>query len=156
MSDAQFPADTFPRQQARTRRYTLGRPRTFTVADDGSRVVFLRSRAGDDPVGCLWVFDVTPATERVVFDPAGSGEEHLSAEERDRRERRRESLTGVTDYATDRAGSIAAFAMDGGLHVADLVNGGARRVTSADDPRSRPDPTGRRIAYVWARSARWV
>ena len=58
MSDAQFPADTFPRQQARTRRYTLGRPRTFTVAEDGSRVAFLRSRASDDPVGCLWVFDV--------------------------------------------------------------------------------------------------
>jgi len=150
MSDAQFPADTFPRQQARTRRYTLGRPRTFTVAEDGSRVVFLRSRAGDDPVGCLWVFDVASATERVVFDPTGSGEEHLSAEERDRRERRRESLTGVTDYATDRAGSIAAFAMDGGLRVADLVNGGARRVDiGADDPFDpRPDPTGRHIAYV--------
>ncbi len=150
MSDAQFPADTFPRQQARTRRYTLGRPRTFTVAEDGSRVAFLRSRASDDPVGCLWVFDVASSTERVVFDPAGSGEEHLSAEERDRRERRRESLTGVTDYATDRAGSIATFAMDGGLHVADLVNGGARRVDiGADDPFDpRPDPTGRHIAYV--------
>ena len=150
MSDAQFPADTFPRQQARTRRYTLGRPRTFTVAEDGSRVAFLRSRASDDPVGCLWVFDVSSSTERVVFDPVGSGEEHLSAEERDRRERRRESLTGVTDYATDRAGSIAAFAMDAGLHVADLVNGGARRVDiGADDPFDpRPDPTGRHIAYV--------
>jgi dipeptidyl-peptidase 4 len=150
MSDAQFPADTFPRQQARTRRYTLGRPRTFTVAEDGARVAFLRSRASDDPVGCLWVFDVGSREERLVFDPAGSGEEHLSAEERDRRERRRESLTGVTDYAVDRAGSIAAFAMDGGLHVADLVNGGARRAdVGADDPFDpRPDPSGQRIAYV--------
>jgi dipeptidyl-peptidase-4 len=150
VADAQFPTDTFPRQQARTRRYTLGRPRTFTVAEDGSRVAFLRSRASDDPVGCLWVFDVVSKTERLVFDPTGSGEEHLSAEERDRRERRRESLTGVTDYATDRAGSIAAFAMDGSLHVADLVNGGARPVhVEATDPFDpRPDPSGRRIAYV--------
>ena len=69
MADAEFPADTFPRQQARTRRYTLGRPRTFTVAEDGSRVAFLRSRASDDPVGCLWVFDVASRTERLVFDP---------------------------------------------------------------------------------------
>ena len=71
MSDAQFPADTFPRQQARTRRYTLGRPRTFTVAEDGSRVAFLRSRASDDPVGCLWVLDVASTTQRMVLDPAG-------------------------------------------------------------------------------------
>ena len=128
------------------------------MAEDGSRVAFLRSRASDDPVGCLWVFDVSSSTERVVFDPVGSGEEHLSAEERDRRERRRESLTGVTDYATDRAGSIAAFAMDAGLHVADLVNGGARRVDiGADDPFDpRPDPTGRRIAYVAGGALRMV
>ena len=150
MTDSQFPVDTFPRQQARTRRYSLGRPRTFTVAEDGTRVVFLRSRTNDDPVGCLWVFDVGSKTERLVFDPTGSGEEHLSAEERDRRERRRESLTGVTDYAADRAGSIAAFAMDGGLFFADLVNGGARRLDiDVEDPFDpRPDPSGRRIAYV--------
>ncbi len=91
-----------------------------------------------------------PPTERLVFDPAGSGDEHLSGEERDRRERRRETLTGVTDYAVDRAVAIAAFAMDGGLHVADLVGGGARRVDiGADDPFDpRPDPSGQRIAYV--------
>ena len=70
MSDSQFPDDSFPRQQARTRHYTLGRPRTFTVADDGSRVAFLRSRASDDPVGSLWVFDVASAEERLVFGPA--------------------------------------------------------------------------------------
>jgi dipeptidyl-peptidase-4 len=158
MTDSQFPADSFPRQQARTRHFTLGRPRTFTVAEDGSRVAFLRSRASDDPVGCLWVFDVGSTSERLVFDPAGSGEEHLSAEERDRRERRRESLTGVTDYAVDRAGSIAAFAMDGGLHVADLVHGGARRVDiDVEDPFDpRPDPSGQRVAYVAAGALRVV
>ena len=103
MTDSQFPADSFPRQQARTRHFTLGRPRTFTVAEDGSRVAFLRSRASDDPVGCLWVFEWV-RQRATGLRPAGSGEEHLSAEERDRRERRRETLTGVTDYAVDRAG----------------------------------------------------
>ncbi len=150
MTDEQFPADSFPRQQARTRRYTLGRPRTFAIAEDGSRVAFLRSRASDDPVGCLWVFDVAAGAERLVVDPAGSGDAHLSAEERDRRERRRESLTGVTDYASDRALSMAAYAMDGGLFAADLVNGGARpiQIGAADPFDPRPDPSGRRIAYV--------
>ena len=150
MTDEQFPADSFPRQQARTRRYSLGRPRTFAVAEDGSRVAFLRSRASDDPVGCLWVFDVAAGAERLVVDPSGSGEGHLSAEERDRRERRRESLIGVTDYAADRSLSIAAFAMEGGLHLADLMNGGAWALdVDADDPFDpRPDPSGQRVAYV--------
>ena len=34
--------DSFPRQQARTQRFTLGAPRNLTVAPDGSRVAFLR------------------------------------------------------------------------------------------------------------------
>ena len=151
MTDEQFPADSFPRQQARTRRYTLGRPRTFQVADDGSRVAFLRSRSGLDPTGCLWVFDVASRTERLIFDPSGGGDEgHLSAEERDRRERRRESLTGVTDYSADRSLSSAAFAMEGELFVADLIGGGARKIkVGVPDPFDpRPDPSGRRIGYV--------
>jgi dipeptidyl-peptidase-4 len=144
------PTDSFPRQYARTRRFSLGRPRTFAVAEGGSRVAFLRSRASDDPVGCLWVFDVATSEERLVFDPATGGDEHLSPEERDRRERRRESLIGVTDHATDRAARVSAFAMDGGLYLADLIEGGARRIeVGAGDPFDpRPDPSGVRIAYV--------
>ena len=70
MTDSQFPADSFPRQQARTRHFTFGRPRTFTVAEDGSRVAFIRS-SGGRPEGCLWVLDVGIGQERLVFDPAG-------------------------------------------------------------------------------------
>jgi hypothetical protein len=40
----------FPRRHARTRGFTLGRPRGFAVGADGARVAFLRSAAGDDPV----------------------------------------------------------------------------------------------------------
>ena len=40
--------DSFPRQQARTRRFTLGAPRSFQVSPDGCRVVFLRSKSGTD------------------------------------------------------------------------------------------------------------
>jgi dipeptidyl-peptidase 4 len=49
---------SLPRQYARTRRFTLGVPRSFTIAPDGGRVLFLRSRAGDDPVTGLWELDV--------------------------------------------------------------------------------------------------
>ncbi len=60
------PSLSFPRQQARTRRFTLGLPRSFTVSPDGERVVFLRSAAGDDPATSLWVYDVLTGAEREV------------------------------------------------------------------------------------------
>ena len=144
--------DSFPRRSARTRRFTLGRPRSLTVAEDGSRVVFLRSPAGDDPVTALWVFDAATRQERLVADPGailGGGEEHLSVAERARRERTREQAGGIVAYGTDPLATVAAFALGGRLFVADVVAGEVRELEvpgPVDDPR--PDPTGRRVAYV--------
>jgi dipeptidyl-peptidase-4 len=145
--------DSYPRQSARTQRFTLGAPRNFTVSPDGSRVAFLRSRSGTDRTTMLWVADVGAhgLAERIVADPRDlfSGAEELSAAERARRERTREGAGGVVGYATDGAVSLAAFALSGGLYVADLVGGGVRGLDVAEpviDPR--PDPTGRQIAYV--------
>ena len=150
MTARKFPDDTFPRQSARTRHFTLGRPRSITVADDGSRVAFLRSRSGGDPTGNLWVFDVGSAEERLVFGPEMEGDEQIPDEERDRRERLRETLIGVTAYAADRALTTAAVAMGDRLFLADLVGGGARELEPAARPPfdPRPDPTGRHVAYV--------
>src|SRR6266700_3969225 len=41
--------DSFPRQQARTRHFSLGTPRSFQISPDGTRIVFLRSQVGSDP-----------------------------------------------------------------------------------------------------------
>jgi dipeptidyl-peptidase-4 len=62
-------ADGFPRQSARTRRFTCGQPRSVSVAEDGSRVLFLRSGGGDDPVNCLWSLDPATGGEHLVADP---------------------------------------------------------------------------------------
>src|ERR1043165_3957985 len=93
----------YPSPYARTKRFTLGAPRTFTVAPDGRRVLFLRSRAGDDPVNALWSFEVDTGEERLLFDPsdAGDGDGEVSRAELDRRERTGERAGGVTAYATD-------------------------------------------------------
>ncbi len=145
--------DSFPRQHARTRRFTLGEPRTITVSPDGQRVVFARSRHGSDPVNCLWLLDVASGTETLVADPAvllgAGGESHLPPEERARRERAREQAGGVVTYATDTNVVVAAFALDGRLFVAGLLSAAAREVKAAGpvfDPR--PDPGARRVAYV--------
>ena len=148
--------DTFPRQHARTQRFTLGAPRDITVSADGERVIFLRSASGSDSVNSLWVLDVASGTERLVGDPrallATDDDGDLPPEERARRERTRESGGGITVYATDRAGKVAAFALSGRLFAAGLLSGFARPLDVAGpvfDPR--PDPTARRIAYASGR-----
>ncbi|MEV5747615.1 prolyl oligopeptidase family serine peptidase [Actinoallomurus sp. NPDC052308] len=154
---------SFPRQSARTRRFTLGAPRGFLVSPDGSRVVFLRTRGGTDPVTCLWALDVprdgAEAKERLIVDPRGldlPGEEDLPAEERARRERAREQAGGIVTYATDEGLTLAAFALSGRLFVTDL--GATVRPLDAAVPAfdPRPDPTGAHVAYVSGRALRVI
>jgi dipeptidyl-peptidase 4 len=150
--DERDPADlAFPRQQARTQSNTLGIARTFTVSPDGTRVVFLRSKAGDDFITCLWALDVDTATERCVYDPRehAGDDAGLTEAERARRERMRERARGVTSYACDRAVTLATFVDGGHLCVVDLRDGRLVVVPTdgiPDDPRLSPD--GTRIAYV--------
>lgn len=145
-------SDSFPRRQARTQRFTLGAPRSFTVAPDGSRVAFLRSRSGTDRAGALWVLDVEEGTERLAADPRtllGGAEENLPPEERARRERSREGGAGIVGYAADKAAELASFALSGRLFTAELRVGTARELPVSGpviDPRPAPD--GRHIAYV--------
>ncbi|MDP9022230.1 MAG: prolyl oligopeptidase family serine peptidase [Actinomycetota bacterium] len=151
--------DRFPRQSARTQRFTLGRPRDLTVAADGSRVLFRRSGGAEDPVHLLWSFDVDRGEERLLADPAALADvdaDTLPSEERARRERLREAGSGIVSFAGDRDLNLVAFALGGRLHVADVATGAVRRVGGADavyDPR--PDPTARRVAYV-REGALWV
>ncbi|WP_127360327.1 prolyl oligopeptidase family serine peptidase [Actinacidiphila soli] len=134
---------------ARTRRFTLGVPRGYTVSPDGERVFFLRTGGGEDPVSRLWLWE--DGRERVLADPAAldarSGP--VPEEERIRRERARERASGVVAYATDSAGRMAAFALDAGLWTAGTDGGVPRPVPTPGpvvDPR--PDAAGHRVAYV--------
>jgi dipeptidyl-peptidase-4 len=166
---------SFPRLQARTARFTLGRPRGFTVSAQGERVVFLRSRAGDDRATCLWVYDVPTASERLVADPlellAGASGAETPAE-RARRERAREHAAGIVAYSLDREATRAAFVLAGRLFMAELrppdpdatqpdatqpdatqpdaaQPAGTKPIPTAGavfDPRL--DPTGRHIGYA--------
>jgi dipeptidyl-peptidase 4 len=150
MPETPDPLEEFPRQAARTRGFSLGVPRSFTVSPDGERVVYLRTKTGDDPVSCLWVFEVSGAKERLVFDPGEEeAERDLTQAERARRERARERSSGVTAYATDEAVRRAVFTVGGRMFLADLVEGSARELSapgSVDDPRL--DRSGERIAFV--------
>lgn len=143
---------SFPRRSARTQRFTSGAPRAFTVAPDGSRVVFLRSSSGTDRANQLWVLDVADGRERPAADPAvllRGATERLSAAERARRERSREGGAGIVGYATDMAVELASFTLSGRLFTAELRAGTARELRVPGpviDPR--PSPDGRLVAYV--------
>ena len=145
--------ESFPRQHARTRGFTLGAPRSFTVSDDGGRVAFLRSASGHDPVNRLWLLDTATGEELVVADPvellADPGEENLPPAERARRERARESGGGIVAYAGDPSLAKIAFTLDGRVFLADAAEGTVDSLPvepGAFDPR--PSPDGQRVAYV--------
>ncbi|ONI89497.1 S9 family peptidase [Saccharothrix sp. ALI-22-I] len=142
---------SFPRQHARTQRFTLGAPRTFTAAPDGAKVYFLRTATATSRANGLWAFDTATRTETLLADPSTllTDPEDLSPEERARRERTRESAAGIVGYSTDSDVRQAAFALSGRLFVVELAGGAVRElpVTGAViDPRL--DPTGRKVGYV--------
>lgn len=144
-------AESYPRQYARTQRFSLGEPRSFTVSPDGHRIVFLRSRSGDDSVNCLWEMDLATHTERVVIDPRRLADETAAGEltpaERAQRERLREAGSGITSYSVDDAVRTVTFSHAGRLFIADVASGACSAIdTPAFDPRL--DPTGTRLAYV--------
>ena len=145
---------SFPRRQARTRRFTLGEPRDLRVSGDGARVAFLRSSGPIDPVNSLWVLDVATGVERLVADPGQLGDGRdghgLPQAERARRERVRETGSGIVSYDADGALTAATFALGGRLWLVDLVGAAAPQPLPAQpgafDPRLSPD--GARVAYA--------
>src|SRR5580658_6769997 len=145
--------ESFPRQPARTRRFTLGVPRVVQISADGARVAFLRSKTGDDPVTCLWELDVATGEERLIADPRalGADEENVPPQERARRERVRETAAGIVAFSTDHAGTVAVFALSGQVFQVPLgVPSPTARLVATKTPALVPrvDPTGTRVAYV--------
>ena len=139
----------FPAQSARTRRFTLGLPRAFTLSPDGRRVLFLRTRGPEDRTSCLWLLDGDE--ERLLVAPEELGADGpIPAAELIRRERARESSAGVVAYTTDQAVQVVAFALNGDLWVLDLDKGPDPRPIATAGPVVDPrlDPTGSRIAYL--------
>ncbi len=171
--------DTFPRQYARTQRFTLGVPRSFQISPDGNRVVFLRSKSGSDPVTCLWLLDVTTGREHLIADPAelgklGSDDGDLDPAEQARRERSREQAAGIVAFGCDDDVRLAVFGLSGRVYAADLAMPGTAGHDSTPDPAAgraamisavpalapaadpRPDPAGRLVAYACAGGLRII
>lgn len=144
--------ESFPRQHARTRRFSLGVPRNFAIASDGSRIAFIRSLGGDRHTGCVWLLDVTSGAERLIVDPdtlGGADSGDVPAAERARRERARELSGGIVRFSADSALHRAVFDLAGRLYVVDFDSHALTELPAggvAIDPQM--DPTGASVAFV--------
>ncbi|MFF0144225.1 dipeptidyl-peptidase-4 [Amycolatopsis sulphurea] len=158
MTDSALDDVPFLRRQARTQRFTLGAPKQFRVAPDGSRVVFLRTASGTDPRHSLWSFDPADGRETLLVDAAEllPGEEDLPPEERARRERARETGGGVVAFDVDSAFTLVTFTLSGKLYTLDLATGTTRMLVDGSVIDPRPNPAGTHVAYVRDRRLRVI
>ena len=147
-------SDDFPAAYARSQRFSIGVPRNVTVIADGTRVLYLRSHDGEDPAMCLWQIDLESGKDKRLACPKlltlGDAAEAPPAEKA-RRERARESASGIVSYSVDAAGNKACFTIDGALFVLDLLSHDVSTPLVEGpvfDPRLSPD--GRYVAYVSA------
>ena len=144
----------FLRQYALTNRFRAGQPRSVWVAPDAQTVLFLRS-SGRDFVQDLYQFDAASGkTERILTatELLGGTDEQLSAEERVRRERARQSARGIASFEVADDGIRMLVPLSGKLYLFDRETGAHQEVGAGDayplDPQFSPD--GTHIACVRA------
>ncbi|HEX3432078.1 MAG TPA: DPP IV N-terminal domain-containing protein [Rhizomicrobium sp.] len=104
---------------AATRGYTLGTPAGAMPAPDGKSILYLRS-GPRDTTQRLFAYDLATTSERELITPEAllqGRQEHLSDEEKARRERARVSVRGFTAFSLSRDGSRVLLSLGGRLFV---------------------------------------
>ena len=142
------PDPDFLAQYARTRRFSLGKPRSIRFVPDGSAALFLRSSSSDSFVQNLYEWDTLSGEERVLLTAEQilrGAEESLSADELARRERMRMSARGITSYRLSKDGRRILVPLSGRLFVIEREGGKVRELLSENgyplDPRFSEDAT---------------
>lgn len=118
------PDDTYPELVAQTNHFRQGAPRSFSISATANRALFVRSKSAETNQLDLWMIENldTNPTERCVVESSSlfSDSENLSAAERARRERLRESGAGITSSSTDELMTTVAFPLSGQLWISDF------------------------------------
>jgi dipeptidyl-peptidase 4 len=134
--------DTYPELVAKTNHFRQGAPRSFSISATANRALFVRSKSAETNQLDLWMIDNldTTPTEKCVVESSSlfSDSENLSAAERARRERLRESGAGITSYSPDELMTKVAFPLSGQLWISDFSSGRSTRIgeyESVVDPR---------------------
>lgn len=138
------------RELVETRNYSLGQPVSPKITPDGKAVIFLRGGARD-PVLRLYEFTIAGAKLHEVLTPEKllqGTEEKLTAEERSRRERERQSLRGFTSFQLSEDGSKLLVALSSKLYLIARADSHVTELPGRSwiDPHFSPD--GRMVAAV--------
>src|SRR3954468_6135400 len=138
------------RELIETRNYSLGQPVSPQITPDGKAVIFLRGGARD-PVLRLYEFTIADSKLKEILTPEKllqGGEEKLTAEERSRRERERQSLRGFTNFQLSKDGTRILVALSSKLYVIARADGAVTELPGTNwiDPHFSPD--GRAVAAV--------
>jgi dipeptidyl-peptidase-4 len=148
------PAERDPvlRELLQTRSFQLGRPVQPLPTPDGQAVLFLRSEARSARLR-LYVWDAGSGQVRELLTAEqllGGAAEHLSPEEKSRRERLRLSAAGLTSYQLSPDGSRILLPLAGKLYLYDRRTGQVRTLATGPGPVLDPQwaPDGKKIAYV--------
>ncbi|MBV9275254.1 MAG: S9 family peptidase [Verrucomicrobia bacterium] len=145
-------SDEYLQRLIATQGFSLGRPEEAEPTADGKSVIFLRALSPRDRRGALYEFDIETQKTTLLAAPDDllrGATEHLSGEEKARRERSRTTTTGITSFKLSRSGSQVVFSLSGKIF---LLRPGEGRATQLEtegvsiDPT--PSPDGRYVAYV--------
>ena len=140
------------RDHAETRGFMLGRPSRAKPTPDGKSVLFLRAGARVPKLG-LYEFDVDSGKTKELLTPEAvlkGAEEHLTPEEKARRERQRVSVGGFTDLQLSEDGKLILLGLSGKLYVVERGSDKATELETGEGTilDARFAPTGNRVTYV--------
>jgi dipeptidyl-peptidase-4 len=143
---------SYLKDHAETRGFMLGRPFRPRPTPDGKAVLFLRAQPRVAKLR-LYEFDVASGKTRELLTPEAvlkGAEEHLTPEEKARRERQRVSVGGFTDFQLSDDGENILVSLSGRLY---LVGRRDQKITELKtgsgtliDPQFLPD--GKSVSYV--------
>ncbi len=142
----------FPKQFAESKRFTKGRIRNFTIIPETNQVYFLRNASIEDFKLSLFCLSVDTESIDCLVNPSQlkvKNDDFLPPEEKARRERLRESGSGITSFSVDELGHTLCFPLNGELWHLDLSSKEVKQINIPGpivDPRISPN--GKFIAGV--------